>query len=297
MKSAPFGYCAPTSIDGVLDALGRYGPEARLLAGGQSLVPAMAFRTTSPQLLIDVNGVAALGGVEHTGDVLRIGAIVRHDTVNRDPVIGQLCPALAEAAGHIATPAIRHRGTIGGSLAFGDPLAELATVLTAMDASVEVRSRSAIRTVPVAELSAEPFRTVLAPDEMIVSVQAPVDGAATTTAFHEIARRRGHAALAAAAARITVESGLVSAIRVAAAGVVGSRLVQRAVTAPFVGGPVTGVNVSRLAEAAADSLEPFVDVQTPADYRRALIRISIERSLAATDDRLSDTITPQVPSA
>lgn len=206
MKPSRFDYHAPTTLDECIALLGRYGDDAKLLAGGQSLVPMMNLRLAVPEVVIDLNRVAGLASVRRDGDTLVVGAATRHHDVAMSASVREAVPLLAEAAAQIGYPAIRFRGTIGGSLAHADPVSEMPCVAVAVDAQLVLRSPRGLRTVPAGEFFVTHFTSVLEPDELLVEVRFPVMPAGAGWAFVEFARKTGDFAVAAVAAQLLLDS-------------------------------------------------------------------------------------------
>jgi carbon-monoxide dehydrogenase medium subunit len=198
MKAAAFDYVRATSVAEACALLGQHGEDARLLAGGQSLLPAMNLRLASPALLIDIGRIAGLDGIEIRGDMLRIGALARHATVLRDATVARHVPLLTEALRHVAHPAIRSRGTIGGNLAHADPASELPACMLALDAMLEATSPGGVRLIAASAFFTGLFQTDLAPDEMLTAVEIPLP--CGPWFFQEIARRSGDYAIVGLAA-------------------------------------------------------------------------------------------------
>src|SRR5262245_47941340 len=174
MKPAPFEYFSPTNREEALSLLAEYTGEAKPLAGGQSLVPSMNFRLAQPSILVDLNGITDLFGIEAASDGgLRIGAMTRQRSVERSPLVAERAPLIAEAMPHIAHPQIRNRGTFGGSLAHADPAAELPALAVALDARLRVQSSNGERVIPASEFFLGLFTTLLEPDELLVEVEIP----------------------------------------------------------------------------------------------------------------------------
>ena len=194
MKPPRFAYAAPTSLD---EAIGLLGAGADVLAGGQSLVPELSFRDRRPDLLVDINRIPGLDGIEAVDGGLRIGALVRHAALERSALVRERCPLLARVVRFIAHPPVRNRGTVCGSIANAHPAAELAAVLAATGGTVELRSRAGERTVPYHRFVRGPFATARRPDELVTAVHVPAHAAG---GFHEITRREREYALAGAVA-------------------------------------------------------------------------------------------------
>jgi len=276
VKPTPFAYDAPRELDEALALLARHGEDAKVLAGGQSLVPLLNFRLARPARLVDVNRVAELGYLRRRAGALRIGALTRAAALERSRVVALHWPLLREAARLVGHPQIRSRGTVGGSVAHADPAAELPAVLTALGARFHLRSARGVRTLRADELFLGFLSTALEPDELLVEIEVPPLPPRTGTAIVEHARTHGDFALGGAAAVLTVdEHGECerAALVLLAAGPTPRR--AAAAEAALAGRPPTP---AQLREAAALTAE---DVDTPSDraYRRALVRELAERAL------------------
>src|SRR5881392_2022570 len=218
MKPAPFDYFAPATLDEALGLLAEHGGDAKPLAGGQSLIPAMNFRLARPAALVDLNRIAELAYVRAGGKDagLVIGAMTRQRAVERSDVVARAAPLVAEAMPAIAHPQIRNRGTIGGSLAHADPSAELPAVMLALDAAFRARSVTGERTIPASEFFKGMLETALAPDELLVEIGLPPMPDRSGTAFLEVARRHGDYALVGIAVVVTLDGqGRCKAARIA----------------------------------------------------------------------------------
>ncbi|MEW2358839.1 xanthine dehydrogenase family protein subunit M [Spirillospora sp. NPDC029432] len=284
MKPPPFEYAAPETAAEALRALA--DGDAKVLAGGQSLIPLLNMRLAAPARLVDVNGLAELDTVEATGAGVRIGALARHARVERDPAAASVQPLLRQALRHVAHPVIRNRGTVVGSLAHADPAAELPAVLAVLGGTVEAASVRGRRTVPAAELFTGPLESALRPDELAVSAFFPAAPPLTGTAFAEIARRHGDYALAGVAAVVELDDDLrVTSARAGYLGVAATPLVLdlTEAAAPAVR---TG-DWPAVAAYARERLDPDADLHASAAYRRHLAGVLTERALrAATSEAL-----------
>lgn len=198
MKAPAFDYLRAESAAEACALLSQHGPDARLLAGGQSLLPAMNLRLASPSVLIDVGRITGLDGIEVRGNALRIGALVRHETLLRSPVVATQVQLLTEAMRHVAHPAIRARGTLGGNLAHADPASELPACMLALDAAIEATSARGTRSIAAGDFFTGLFQTTLEPDEMLTAIQIPLP--APSFFFQEVARRSGDYAIVGLAA-------------------------------------------------------------------------------------------------
>lgn len=213
MKAPPFAYLRAGSLAEVLDALERHGESAKILAGGQSLMPTLNMRLASPALLIDITRLSELGGIQVNGQAVHIGALTTHAAVARSAAIRQHLPLLAAAVPHIAHPAIRNCGTFGGSLAMADPAAEWPACCVALDAQIILISKHGKRTVPAREFFHGPYATAMRPDEVLTEVVIPIPGAGYRHAFLELARRRGDYAIVGVAALAKVTGTLLADVR------------------------------------------------------------------------------------
>lgn len=205
MKPAPFEYHAPETLEQALGLLYEYGDEAKLLAGGQSLVPAMNFRVVQPGALIDLNRVRELGFIREQGAALRIGAMTRERQLEFDPLVAKQTPLLAEAVPFIAHPQIRNRGTLGGSIVNADPAAELPVLMLALGARLKARNVSGERWIDAQDFFAGMFTTALAPHEILVEIELPYSPPRTGWSFMEVAPRAGDYASMGVAALVTLD--------------------------------------------------------------------------------------------
>lgn len=264
MKPPPFEYHAPGSVDEAVDLLAN-GDDVRVLAGGQSLVQLMKFRRERPARLVDINQIPGLDALEPVDGRLRVGALVRQQTLLEDSQVAEAAPLLREAARFVGYKETRRRGTLGGSLAFAAPWAELTAAMVALDGAIEVRSRRGARTIDAREFFLGPNRTVLERDELIVAVTVPITGSGTGAAFHEVsARYRDYAQVAAAA---VVGDGRADLVLLCVAD------------APY---PVDASAAVRdeaaLTELLAE-IDPPDDVEASAAYRRRVAPVLARRAL------------------
>jgi aerobic carbon-monoxide dehydrogenase medium subunit len=280
MKPAPFQYHAPTTIDEAVQTLAEVaGEDGRVLAGGQSLVPIMAFRLARPGHLVDINGVAALRRLAVDGDRLSIGACVRHAAFHKPVVDGPLGRLLATVVRHIAHYPIRTRGTFCGSIAHADPASEWCAVAAALDADMIARRAGGTRTIPAQNFFRGIMTTALDEEEILVEVRLPILPADTRFGFYEFNRRAGDFALAMALVTYRVEDGMISAARVAVGGVEPQpRRIAQAEQA-LVGRPPDRAAFEAAAAAVAAAVDPLDDATTSASYRRDLANTVTRRAL------------------
>lgn len=279
MKPAAFDYHAPATLDEALALLAQHGAEGRVLAGGQSLVPAMNFRLARPAVLIDINRIGELEGVRTTGGRLAIGALTRHVTFEQPVAGGPLGRLLPRIAHNIAHLPIRIRGTLGGSLAHADPAAEWCALAVALDAEIVARSTAGSRTIAATDFFKSVFTTDLQEGEMITEVRLPVLDESWFCGFLEFNRRAGDFAIVSATVALKIEGGRIRTASIALGGVV-----NRPVRAPtaeevLVGAAPTDAGFRAAADAARRSFEPFGDIHASAEYKSELVAVMTRRAL------------------
>jgi carbon-monoxide dehydrogenase medium subunit len=292
MKPPRFDYHAPVDVDEAIALLERYGGDAKLLAGGQSLVPLLNFRLTRPAALIDLNRIASLAYVREADGHVALGAMTRQRALEVSPVVATRVPLLREATRWVGHLPIRSRGTIGGSIAHADPSAEYPAVLTALDGEVIARGPRRQRVIRAADLFQTYLTTTLAPDEVLVEVRVPALEAGSGWAFEEFARRHGDFAIVGVAAVLVREAGPGSEGRcrqarlaTAGAGPVPVRL--REAEAILERDGLGDAAVAAAANAAASAVTPDSDVHASADYRRHLTGVLTTRALTRARERLA----------
>ncbi|MGY1785344.1 FAD binding domain-containing protein [Geodermatophilus sp. SYSU D00698] len=279
MKPAPFRYADPRSLDEALDVLAAE-PGAKVLAGGQSLLPLLAMRLAAPATLVDVNRVPGLDAVEATGDGVRVGALVRHAHLLRDGAAARVQPLLARATANVAHPAIRNRGTTVGSIAHADPSGEMTSVLALTGGSVTVATPSGRETVGWQDLFVGPLETSLPGGAVVVDAFFPALPERSGTAFAEIARRRGDYAVCGAGVVVTLDADRrVAAVR---ASYLSVGLVPEVhdLTEAVAGKPVDSADWAAAGALARTLVDPDTDIHASADYRRLLVGVLTERTLA-----------------
>lgn len=280
MYPSPFAYHAPRTVDEALTLL-RHLPDAKILAGGQSLVPLMNLGLARPQALVDVNGLPGLDTITEDDGHLRLGALVRHHELQTSPVIHRRCPLLAEAAAQIGNVRVRHRGTLGGSLAHADPAAELPLVATALGATLEVRRAEGVREVAADTFFRGYLLTDLEPGELVTGVRIPAAGRATGYGLAELVRRTGDFAIVAACAVMDVDdSGRCRHVSLTLGGVGPQPLRVRRAEARLVDEVLTDRRIAQAADAVPDEVSPESDIHASAAYRRAMARVMASRALA-----------------
>lgn len=253
--------------------------DASYIAGGQSLVPALALRLQAPQLLIDIAHIPALRGVELRGDWLRIGALTRHHEVMADPLVHRHAPLYSEAAPHVAHPAIRNKGTLGGSIAHADPASEFPAMTLALGAELEIAHRDGTRRVPADEFFLDLFQTAIAPGELLVAIHVPVVRPGHRWAFHELARRRGDFAMIGCGILAEFRGALVEGIRIAFFAVGNTPIRAGRTEDSLIGKVLDDAAIVAAQALVGDDLDPPDDEQTPPAMKRHLARVLLGRLL------------------
>ncbi|MEK6441471.1 MULTISPECIES: FAD binding domain-containing protein [unclassified Pseudonocardia] len=288
MKPPPFHYAAPTSVAEALELLGAHADdEARVLAGGQSLVPLMNFRLAQPGHLIDLRRIEELTRIRNEGDTLVIGAMVRQSHAEHSPEVALAAPLLAEALGYVAHPPIRNSGTVGGSIAHADPAAELPAVALALEADLVVAGPQGTRTIPAADFFRGPFSTAIEPGEILTEVRIPHRRGGH--AFVEFARTHGTFALVGVACVLELDGDAVSRASVGLSGVAGTPVRAAAAERALTGTVPDAASVRAAADAAIAELSPSGDVhggtETRTDVARSYLRRGVELALTRAQDR------------
>ena len=279
MKPAPFDYHAPRSVGEAVELLAAHGDDAKILAGGQSLVPAMNFRLARPAVLVDINRIAELDFCATNDRVLRIGALARHTRFERAVTEGPLGMLLADVVRYIAHLPIRVRGTFAGSLAHADPAAEWCVVAATLDAEIRARGKDGERTIDAAAFFRSILTTALRPDELITEVRLPALGPDWRFGFAEFSRRAGDFALGMALAVLRLDGARITEARIGIGGA-GDRPLRISEAERTLEGTMPGPEA--LAEAgaiAAAKVDPFEDLHATAAYRRDLVRVMTKRAL------------------
>jgi CO/xanthine dehydrogenase FAD-binding subunit len=281
VKPAPFDYYCPRTLDEAMALLTDHGADAKALAGGQSLIPAMNFRLATPAVIVDLNAIGALSYVEAGGAGIRIGGMTRQRALERSALVAREAPLVAAALPFVAHPAIRTRGTLGGSLAHADPAAELPAVMLALDARLTLRCCRQSRVIEAADFFTGLFATALEPEELLTEIEIPRMPPRTGCAFQEISRRHGDYALAGAAAVVTLdEHGVCSAVRVALLSVADRPVLAEQASRILTGHSPASDVIRAAAEAAAErDIDPPGDIHASSRYRRQLARVLIRRVL------------------
>jgi len=287
MKPAPFDYFTPATLDEALALLAEHGGEAKPLAGGQSLIPAMNFRLARPAVLVDLNGISELAYVRPESGGVAVGAMTRQRVVERSEVVARAAPLLAEALPSIAHPQIRNRGTVGGSIAHADPSAELPAVMLALEARFRAQGSTGERSIPAAEFFKGMLETALEPGELLVEIAVPPLPASTGTAFLEVARRHGDYAMVGVAGVVTLDPrGRCKQARISLLSV-GDGPVLATEAGKVLAGQTPSADLLRAAgdAAATHDIDPPSDIHATAAYRRRLAAVLTRRALGRAFER------------
>jgi carbon-monoxide dehydrogenase medium subunit len=280
MKASAFSYARATSVANALELLAAHGDKAKVLSGGQSLMPAMNLRLIAPELIVDIGEIAELRGIAPRGGVLSIGALTRHVDLLRSPEIAAHAPLLTEAVAHVAHPAIRNRGTLGGSLAHADPASELPACMVALNATIIVRDQTGERRIAAGDFFTGIYETALSAQELLVAVELPVARRNSAYFFHEFARRHGDYAIAGLAAQAIVQGGLFTDLRTAFFAV-GDRPILATVAAKLVNISITPAVLAEASATLGEELDPQEDQQASPAMRRHLAKILLARCASA----------------
>jgi CO/xanthine dehydrogenase FAD-binding subunit len=287
VKPAPFEYVRPRTLDQALSVLAEHGADAKPLAGGQNLIPAMNFRLATPSVLVDLNGLDELSYIDDGAGELRIGGMTRQRAVERSALVQGRFPLVTETMPHIAHPAIRNRGTIGGSLAHADPAAELPAVMVALNATIALTSKSGGRAVPAAEFFVGLFSTAIQPGELLTQIRIPPAPPRSGFAFLEISRRHGDFALAGVAATVELDdAGRCAGARIALFSVGDRPMLAEEANRTLIGQtPSAGVIRAAADAAATRDIDPPSDIHASARYRRQLVNVLTRRALERAFER------------
>ena len=285
MKASAFSYARATSVSNAIELLVAHGERAKVLAGGQSLMPAMNLRLLAPEWIVDIGGLSEeLHGISVNAGRVAIGALTRHADLLKSVDVAAHAPLLTEATAHIAHPAIRNRGTIGGSLAHADPASELPACMVALDATIIVRGTAGERRIPAKEFFTGVYDTALSAAELLVAVELPAAARNSAHFFGEFARRHGDYAIVGLAAQAMVEGDRLNELRAVFFGV-SDRPQPTKATAGLVNAAVTPASLSQALEALGEELDPPEDQQANGAMRRHLARVLLARCVAKLLDR------------
>lgn len=280
MIPSAFDYVAPTTVDEAIQALSQAGDDAKILAGGQSLVPVLRLRLAAPTMLVDLNKISELRGVRDDGNAIVVGAMTTHHDVINDPLVREHAALLALATQTIGDPQIRHRGTLGGALVHADPAGDLLAPVVALDAEMVIVGPGGRRTVPASEFFVDLFTTAVQPDEVLIEVRIPkkTGWGAHYEKFQRVAQAWSIVAVAAA---VRTEGGSIAEARVALTNMAATPVHATGVEQALVGQPATAETIRAAAEHAAEGTSPMSDGNADADYREHLARVLTQRAVAS----------------
>ena len=279
MIPSSFDYVAPTTVDDAVSALAQAGEDAKVIAGGQTLMPVLRLRLAAPTVLVDLGRIDELRGVREDGDSLVIGAMTTYYDLLRNPLVSAHALLLAEATRTVADPQIRHRGTLGGNLAHADPAGDLSAPVLALEATLTVAGPSGRRSIPAAEFFVDYFTTALQPDEILTEVRMPkhTDWAARYEKLHRVAQAWS---IVAVAATVEVDGGIVRQARIALTNMASVPVRARGVEEALIGQAASEELIRAAAEHAAEGIDPMTDGNADAEYRSHLAKVLTRRAVA-----------------
>ncbi|MDN4162596.1 FAD binding domain-containing protein [Nocardioides abyssi] len=278
MIPAQFDYLAPTTVEEALAALAQHGDEAKILAGGQSLLPVLRMRLNAPEMVIDLGKITSLRGVRDDGDAIVVGAMTQHSVVGSDPLVAEHAALVSKAVEHLADAQIRHRGTFGGALAHADPAGDLGAPTLALGAQFVVQGPSGTRTVPADEFFVDLFETAIGEDEILVAVRLPKH-TGWGAHYEKFVRVAHQWPIVAVAAAVRVEGGTIAEARIGLTNMGSTPMRAHAVEQALVGQPATADGVREAASRAAEGTNPPSDLNGDADYRRHLATVLTRRAV------------------
>ena len=283
MVPAAFDYRAPTSLAEALRVLGEHGDDAKVMAGGQSLIPLLKLRFALPALVVDIGRIDGLSHMEADGDTLRMGARTRHVDVERDTGLDSICPILREAARQVSDPLVRNRGTVGGSLCHADPAGDWGAVMLALEAQFVVRSASGERTIAALDFFEGPFTTALRPEELLTEIRIPLAGAGHRSAgsYLKLERKVGDFATVGVAVQVRMTNGTVDRAGIGLTAVGPSSIKATSAEQVLTGREPTRDAIAEAARVAAAAAEPKDDIRGSAEYKQDVVRVFVERGLTS----------------
>ncbi len=279
MYPASFEYSAPVTLDEALSILDQHGDEAKLLAGGQSLIPLMKLRFAAPGVLVDINRIAGLDGLAEQDGFLHIGPLVRHRACERSELLRQRYGVLAETAPQISDPIVRNLGTVAGSLAHADPQGDWGSALLAAGGEVEARSSAGTRTIPLSDFFRGPFESVLEPTEIVTSVRVPAPAGRTFGTYLKLERKVGDFATVGVAVHLAFADGRVERAGIALTAVAPTTIAATEAADSLAGAELDEGTIAQAARLAAQAAQPRSDLRGSADYKRRVVQVFTERAL------------------
>ncbi|MDB5078723.1 MAG: Carbon monoxide dehydrogenase [Chloroflexi bacterium] len=290
MIPGKFEYFAPTSVSEAIGLLGQYGSEAKILAGGQSLIPAMRFRLAQPEILVDINRIQGLEYVRETDDYLEIGALTRESAIEKSTIVQQRYPMLADTARVIADPLVRNMATIGGNLAHADPANDHPATILAYNARIVAEGPGGERIIPVDDFFIGIFETSLERDEILKEILIPSPPGGSGGAYLKIERKVGDYAVVGVAVQLTMEDGLFKSIRIGLTNVSSTPMRARAAEALLVGQTPEEALFDKAGRVAAAECEPWADLRGSEEYKRDLVRVVTKRAIRKAIERANGVL-------
>ena len=281
MIPAEFEYHAAKSVDEALKLLGQYGDEAKLLAGGHSLIPALKLRLQSVGHLIDLGRISGLDGIKEAGGKIAIGAMTTHQAIESSQLLRDKCHLLAECAGNIGDVQVRNRGTIGGSLSHADPAADYPAAILALDAEIDAQSSGGKRTIKADDFFVDMLQTSLKAGELVTEVRVPVTGKGTGGAYLKVLQPASGFAIVGVAVLVTLDGGKVSKLRIGVTGAAVKAFRAKETEAALTGKAADDASIAAAAEKATNGVETSGDIFASPDYRAHLTRVYVRRAVAA----------------
>ena len=281
MKPSVLSYVKPTTLSDALGLLSKHGEDAQILAGGQSLVPTLNMRLSSPDLLVDINGLDELSGVRLEGNHIRIGALTRHVDIENSSIIAEHCPLIALAMPHIAHPAIRNRGTFGGSIALADPAAELPACMCALEATIEVVGNGGTREIVAKDFFKGLYETELENGEIVTAVAVPIVTPKTIIAFDELSRRHGDYAMAGLAVSAKMDDKNIETINICFFAISGTPILAKGAAKILNNGIIDDNSLKKALEQLENDLDPLPDLYASSalkmHYSKELLKRNLEK--------------------
>ena len=290
MFPAPFDYRAPASLPEVLELVGEHGDDAKLMAGGQSLIPLLKLRLSSPRVVVDLGRLDGLTGITADGSTLRIGARTRHVDVERDAGLATSLRIMADAAPLISDPLIRNSGTLGGSICHADPAGDWASVMLALRAEFVAVSRRGERTISADGFFQGPFSTALEPDEVMTEIRIPMPAGRSSGTYLKLERKVGDFATVAVAVQVEMDDGRVGRAGIGLTAVAPANVRARQAEESLRGREPTEEAIAEAARLAAEAAEPKDDIRGSAEYKRDVVRVFVERGLRTAVQRVKGVL-------
>ena len=288
MFPAAFDYRAPSTLDEALSVLEERGDEAKVMAGGQSLIPLLKLRFAQPGILVDIGRLPGLGGITRSDGRLRIGALTRHVDIERSKDLGGVWALLPEAAHWIADPLVRNQGTVGGSICHADPSGDWGSVMLALDAELVARSSKGERVIRAADFFEGPFTTTLRPDEILTEIRIASSSKHAAGAYNKLERKVGDFATVAVAVQVELDGGKVSRAGIGLTSVGATNIKAAAAEKALVGHEPTDAVIAEAARLAAQAAEPKTDVRGSAEFKKDVVRVFVQRGLKTAIGRAKE---------